>query len=250
MVSVTARAILVIAVSAIAQPRFEVASIKPSSSAELDAIKLSGRSGLFPEQGISVTGNRVTVLGLTPYTLIRAAFSLRAPQLSSTPTWTANESYDISAQAENPLTFAQARQMLQTLLTDRFQLAFHYEIKEGSAYTLAVGKTGHKLTESLALEYSTHVTSGSSQIHMRIACTTIPQLCARLSTFMDRPIVDQTNLKGVFDLTLDFAPEGVDSTEFPSIFTALQEQLGLKLESAKAPIKVLVVDRMERPSAN
>jgi uncharacterized protein (TIGR03435 family) len=245
-----AGAALFVAAFALAQPRFEVASIKPASSAELDAIKRSGRSGLFPEQGISISGNRVAVLGLTPSTLIRAAFSLRATQLSNTPDWTANESYDISAEAESTLTFPQARQMLQTLLTDRFQLKFHREVKQGAAYALIAGKTGPKLSESLASEYSTHVTSGSNQVHMKISHATIGQICARVSTFLDRPIVDQTNLKGVFDLTLDFAPEGAESSEFPSIFTALQEQLGLKLESAKAPIEVLVVDKIERPSAN
>jgi uncharacterized protein (TIGR03435 family) len=108
VVSSTAPAILLLAASALAQPRFEAASIKPASSAELDAIKRSGRSRLFPEQGISVSGNRVTVLGLTPYTLIRAAFSLRAAQLSNAPDWTANESCDISAEGLQQLLWKSA----------------------------------------------------------------------------------------------------------------------------------------------
>ncbi len=239
-------------------PKFEVASIKPSSSAELDAIKRSGRSSLFPEQGISISGNRVTVLGLTTITLIRAAFSLRADQFSGAPDWTATEPYDIAAQADSgiALSFPQVREMLQTLLADRFQLHFHRETKEGIAYALVVGKTGAKLKASAAPEYSTHVIAGKSQVQMTIFKATVAQLCARLSPFVGRPVTDQTGLTGLFDMKLEFAPEGLDGVagaeprDFPSIFTALQEQLGLKLESTKAPVEGFVIDRIEHPSSN
>lgn len=237
--------------------KFEVASIKPASSAELDAIKLSGRSSLFPEQGISISGNRVTVSGLTTITLIRAAFSLRAGQYSGEPSWTAAEPYDIAAQAESGvvLSFPQVRQMLQALLAERFQLKFHRETKEGAAYALVAGKAGSKLNASAAAEYSTHVTAGKNQAQVTIFHATMAQFCARLATFAGRPVMDRTGLNGVYDLKLAFAPEGLDAAgsearEFPSLFTALQEQLGLRLESTKAPIEVFVIDHVEAPSAN
>ncbi|HTB13528.1 MAG TPA: TIGR03435 family protein [Bryobacteraceae bacterium] len=230
---------------------FEVASIKPASSAEIDSIKKSGRSSLFPEQGISISGSRVNVKGLTAVTLIRAAYNLRSDQLVGVPGWSASEPYDIAAKAEVALTFAQARQMLQALLADRFQLKFHRETKEDIAYALVVGKAGTKLTPSAAAEYSTHVNAGKSQVQMSIVKATMPQLCGRLATFVDRPVADQTNLAGSFDVKLSFAPDGLeDSRELPSIFTALQEQLGLKLEATRAPVEILVVDKVARPSAN
>lgn len=243
--------LLLAATFALAQPvaKFEVASVKPASSAELDAIKRSGRSSLFPEQGISISGNRVKVLGLATATLVRAAFNLRAAELSGAPDWTASDAYDIDATAESALTFPQARQMLQTLLAERFQLKFHRETKEGSAYSLVAAKSGPKLQASAAAEYSTHVNAGKTQVQMTISRATIAQLCGRLSTFLGRPVLDGTNLMGVFDARLNFAPEGEEG-DYPSIFTALQEQLGLKLESTKSPIDVLVVDHVEHPSAN
>jgi uncharacterized protein (TIGR03435 family) len=238
---------------ALSQPaaKFEVAAIKPASSAELDAIKRSGRSSLFPEQGISISGNRVTVLGLTTETLIRAAYNLRAYQFSGGAGWTSTEAYDIAAKAETgtALSFAQVRLMLQTLLADRFRLEFHRETKEGPGYALGVGKSGSRLKTSAAPEYSTHVTAGKSQVQMTLSKASIDQLCGRLSTFVSRPVVDQTGLTGVFDLKLSFTPDDGES-ESPSIFTALQEQLGLKLESTKTPIDVLIIDRIARPSAN
>jgi uncharacterized protein (TIGR03435 family) len=245
--------LLLAATVALAQPeaKFEVASVKPASSSELDAIKRSGRSSLFPEQGISISGSRVRVLGLATATLVRAAFNLRAAELSGAPNWTANDAYDIDATAEtgSALTFPQARQMLQTLLVERFQLKFHREMKEGSTYSLIAAKSGPKLKASAAAEYSTHVTAGKTQVQMTVSRATIAQLCGRLSTFVGRPVADGTNLTGVFDAKLNFAPEGEEG-DFPSIFTALQEQLGLKLEPAKASIEVLAIDHLEHPSAN
>jgi uncharacterized protein (TIGR03435 family) len=231
---------------------FEVASIQPTSPSEIDAIKRSGRGSMFPEQGISISGNRVSVKGLTVATLIRAAYNLRAGQLSGEPGWSATEPFDIAASAEGALTFPQVRQMLQALLADRFQLKFHRETKEGAAYALVIAKAGPKLAPSVAADYTTHVTAGKSEVQMAIFRASMAQLCGRLATFVGRPVVDRTELSGVFDLQLIFAPEDLEGEprESPSIFTALQEQLGLKLESARAPVEILVVDRLGRPSSN
>jgi uncharacterized protein (TIGR03435 family) len=230
---------------------FAVASIKPSPADELDAIKRSGRSPLFPEQGISISGDRVTVAGLTVATLIRAAFNLRASQLSRGPDWIGNDAYDIVASAEGgTLTFEQARTMLQTLLADRFQLKFHKEMKEGVVYALVAGRNRSKLRESAAGKYSTRANVGSSQIQLTMSGATTAQLCGRLSTFVARPVIDKTGLGGMFDLSLEFAPENAESSEFPSIFTAVQEQLGLRLESARGPVEIFVIDRVERLSGN
>ena len=110
---------------------------------------------------------------------------------------------------------------------------------------------GPKIAPSAAAEYSTHVTAGKSQVQMTILKATMPQLCGRLATFVDRPVEDRTNLAGAFDVKLSFAPQDLeDSRELPSIFTALQERLGLRLESTRAPVEILVIDKVERPSAN
>ncbi len=243
--------LLLTTLAVFAQPRFEVASIRPASEAEIEAIKRGGRSSLFPEQGISIFGNRMTALGLTVVNLIRSAYVLRAPELSDAPDWAANESYDVMAEAESgaALSFPQVRLLLQSLLVDRFQLQFHRETKPSAAYLLVAAKNGPKLKASPADAYSTHVTVGSDAIHMTVSHATMAQLCARLSTFVGRPVVDQTGLAGVFDATLDFAPEEEES-DSPSIFNALREQLGLKLEAGKAPVEVLIIERIERPTPN
>jgi uncharacterized protein (TIGR03435 family) len=265
MVRSTSRAVLFVLavyIAAAQSATFEVASIKLTPSAELDAIKRSGRSALFPEQGISISGNRVTVRGLTAATLIRAAYSLRAYQtVAGGPNWVANDFYDIAAKAEggDALTFDRVRQMLQTLLADRFQLKYHRETKDGIAYALTQNKTGPKLKESAALEYSTSVKAGPGEIQMTISRATTAQLSGRLSTFVGRPVLDNTGLAGVFDIKLQFAPEnleggsaepGPEPKEFPSVFTALQEQLGLKLEATRAPVETLVIEQIVHPSAN
>jgi uncharacterized protein (TIGR03435 family) len=142
--------------------------------------------------------------------------------------------------------------MLQQLLADRFALRLHRETKEITIYSLIVGKNGPKLKEGgSAGPYLSRPSPG------RLAGqrASMSSLASALAGNLGRPVIDNTGLKGGYDFSLewtaDAAPDAVPAdTSGPSLFTALQDQLGLRLESKKAPIEVLIIDRAEKPSPN
>jgi uncharacterized protein (TIGR03435 family) len=227
--------------------RFEVASIRVHSFA-------SGDRG-----GPPISGNRFMFTGNLNQ-LIMYAYDLKGGyQLSGGPSWaihpqTDGDYYDISAKAEGADVLAQslARQLLQTLLADRFQLRLHREMREMPVYALVVGKAGPKLKESapdatLRMTASVSVTTVTSIFTK----SQMDSLVRVLSGAADRPVLDQTGLTGFYDYKVEFArdPASAESSA-PSIFTAVQEQLGLKLEPEKGSIEVLVIDHADRPSEN
>jgi uncharacterized protein (TIGR03435 family) len=231
----------------------EVASVKKH-------VEQSGRARF------SVSGSRVTVVALDLYDLILEAYNLRDYQLSGAAGWmgggsnlsdiVANEKsadfYDISAKAEGdtPLTRDQARSILQTVLADRFHLMIHRETKDLPVYTLTVGKNGPKIKESAA---DTQFSAGQEigpLAKMTDRKTTMTQFAGFLSVYADRPIVDKTGLTGFYDFTLEWSVNDAQDSAAPSIFTAVQEQLGLKLEPSRAPLEVLVIDHAAQPSEN
>ena len=229
-------------------PILEVASVRLHITAPSD-------SGSTP-----ISGNRLTFVGSTLKQLIIYAYDLKVYQYSGGPDWATGpmdqNSYDIVAQAEGEqaLTQARARQLLQLVLADRFQLKTHREKKEMPVYGLVIGKGGPKFKESapdskgatVGRVTPTTITSTFSQQRLDL-------LVRLLSSSADRPVLDQTGLTGLYDFKLEYArdPAAVSSdTAAPSIFTAIQEQLGLKLESQMAPIEITIVDHAERPTAN
>jgi uncharacterized protein (TIGR03435 family) len=269
MVRWLAVAVLVISVSAVAHARgqaasapvsapvFEVATIKP--------VEHDAKSGRF----IVMQGtNRFVERDYTLKLLIAAAYDLNPKAISGGPDWMDSDHYDILALTPGDKRPSHDEQMamLRMLLTDRFQLTFHRESKEFSIYELQIVKGGVKpgLRESKAAP-------GDPP---QLISTVYPQklvLPARNATMtdfvsllqravLDRPVVDKTGLTGRYDFDLEWAP---DETQFggdvpvaptdapsPPFFTAIQQELGLKLEATRGPIDALVVDRAERPSAN
>ncbi len=218
---------------------FEVASIKPGNS-------LERRSNAVVDQVRTVLTN------VSLRQCVEAAYGIQDPELSA-PDWLDSVRFDIDARppAIHPKNYLQP--MLKTLLEERFKLAAHFETKIVSGYALTVGKTGAKLKAAEAGEPATS-TSAS-----RFSGTKIPidRLNQFLSGLLDRPVIDKTGLTGVFDIDIHFVWQ--DSTfaassepaNGPTIFTALEEQLGLKLQAEKLPFRVVVVDRMERePTSN
>jgi len=189
------------------------------------------------------------------------AYDVRNYQLLGSPDWVNDDPYDIAAKAEgdSALTVDQVRQLLQALLADRFQLKLHRETKELSIYSLVVGKNGQKLKEATGDQFSMNIIRRPGQTLITVSKGTMAQLSATLSSQVGRPVLDMTGLKGGYDFKLTFAPESLqadanaaasDSNNAPSIFTAVQEQLGLRLDSTKGPVEVLVIDHVERPSEN
>jgi uncharacterized protein (TIGR03435 family) len=155
------------------------------------------------------------------------------------------------------------QQKLQALLADRFQLSIHRETKEQPLYALVIGKSGSKLQESQSKHDARHMMMGGGDFEGQ--GVPLEMLTAALSRQLGRPVIDHTRLKGHYDFKLEWTPEpgqsggplppGVEGPppadlNGPSLFTAIQEQLGLRLESQKGPVDVLVVDRVEKPSEN
>jgi uncharacterized protein (TIGR03435 family) len=188
------------------------------------------------------------------------AYHLNASyQISAGPSWMDSDSdrFDIVANApgESAPTGDDVRRMLQSLLADRFQLKLHRETQERPVYALVVAKNGPKLKESGPdKEFSTTV-RGSQTAQLTMTKATMEQLAIQLSgSGLDRPVLDKTGLAGHYDIALNWIPEyaGPPASDSNSVnvFTAVQEQLGLRLEPQKAPVEILVIDHAEKPSEN
>jgi uncharacterized protein (TIGR03435 family) len=228
---------------------FEVASVKPSDPDS------RGTHTDFPNGTFHATG-------VTAKLCIILAYDIQAFQLEGGPSWIANERYDIVAKvaagqvkgAHDPERIVQMRTGLQGLLADRFQLRIHRETKLMPAYVLVAAKSGFKLKETPDNGHGTNVGADSARGKLTAQQISMQSLASNLSWILNSPVADMTGIKGVFDLKLDWAPEeGAATAEpatGPSIFTALQEQLGLKLDKQKAPMEMVVIDRIEKPSEN
>ena len=138
--------------------------------------------------------------------------------------------------------------MVQSLFADRFKLVAHREMKESPVYLLTIAKTGSKLHPGGAVRFNGGVQGDASGKPDWPDGMTMSQLAGILSNYTDRLVVDRTGLTGTYGITLDFSL--TDRDDRPSIFTAVQEQLGLKLEPTKAPVEVLVIDSVNKPSEN
>jgi uncharacterized protein (TIGR03435 family) len=226
-----------------------------NASFEVASIKL--HPGVVTMSGGGVRGATFSETAVTLRDLIQSAYDLRIDQISGGPSWMESERYDIAAKAEGeaPIAKEQLPKMLQALLAERFKLKVHRETRETPVYELVVGKSGPKLKEASANAKEGGFTRGSNTgaMHSEISKGTMDQLARQISLTAGRPVIDKTGLTGYYAYTLDWAsanrPPDADS-DTPSMFTAVQEQLGLKLESTKAPVEVLVVDRAEKPSEN
>jgi len=235
---------------------FEVATIKPTPS-EWNA----GR--FFRMQ----TANQFAARNYTLRVLISAAYNLNPKAISGGPAWVDSDRYDIVARTPGEVRPNMDEQlaMLRKLLADRFNLTFHREKKEMPIYVLTVAKNGPKLTESQPVQNPEGppplvfvLAPDVVKVPARSATTTEFTYILQRSAF-DRPVLDKTGLTARYDFDLEFAPDEslfggllkapADATR-PGIFAALQEQLGLKLESTKGPVDAIVIDRIDRPSEN
>jgi uncharacterized protein (TIGR03435 family) len=188
------------------------------------------------------------------------AYDVTPKQISGVPGNLDKNGYDIEASCEHPMTKEQSARMLQTLLADRFRLVIHREEREQPVYGLVVGKGGSKLHESPPDETGRpeQKRNGTAVVFTR---TPMSRLTLVLSQLVGRIVVDETALTGRYDFTLEYAPENTgrggegenapaDASGLPSIFTALQKQLGLKLQADKGTVEFIVVDHAETLSAN
>jgi uncharacterized protein (TIGR03435 family) len=162
--------------------------------------------------------------------------------------WIDERSYDILAKADQPAAEPELLTMLQPLLADRFQLQIHHETRTLPGYELTVDKDGVKATVVTDPARTPGGNGGRGFIDGYASA--FGSLASRLSALLGRPVVNVTNDKRRFDFHLKWNPDDTAASDMPSLFTALQEQLGLKLESKKVSVDVLVIDRAELPSEN
>jgi uncharacterized protein (TIGR03435 family) len=237
------------------RPVFEVASIKPNTSVE-------------PSGGSEFAAGRFTGKDVTAKRVIGLAFQpLLGNQIVGGPAWLDTDRFDIQAKASGDPSAAQLRLMLQSLLEERFKLVTHRETRELPVYNLVMargdGKAGARLRPSQTNCVNDRPPTPVSQVTIPQCAFTFTDTAlrgkgvtmralARELSFVGRVVLDKTDLAGQFDVDLEWAsvPSGPDvpADAGPSIFTTLQEQLGLKLESTKGPVDVLVIDHVEHPT--
>jgi uncharacterized protein (TIGR03435 family) len=217
---------------------FEVASVRPSPPNH-------GYTAISP-----FGSERFTATNASLSYLIQLAFSIDGRhQLSGAPDWLDSEFFDINAKAPDGahLTYEQLQPFLQQLLQQRFHLVAHRETRNLPGYILVVAKGAPKL----------HITRGGAPYgylfsgKLRLQNSDIDALAATLTTPVGRPVLNKTRIEGNYDVKLDYAPEGDTASPLPNIFTAIQEQLGLKLEAEKVPVQMLIIDHVDKtPTEN
>lgn len=233
-------------------PVFEVATIKKSAG------ETPGASfGSFP-------GGRWVMTNAPIRGLILTAFPTETGELIGAPAWIETDRYDVNAKAEGDPPRETTRLMLQSLLRDRFAFRARYEEHERDVYFLTVARPGAVKLKPTSLDCAAmeklperpRAPSGAPLCGMSVGGTrfeahgmSLAPLVTNLRSRVGRVVIDRTGLTGQYDFVLEFAVRPED-TDRPSVFAAVEEQLGLKLEPGRAPLRVLVIEHIERPTAD
>ncbi len=237
------------------QPAFEVTSVRPNPS------------GAGSATGPYLAGSRVVATNVSLEMLLERAYRVFPFQISGGPSWLNADRFDIEGKESGNPSEEQAWPMLQSLLADRFKLSIHRETKEMPVYELTVAKGGVKFKEGKCVgtpgpSNPCGGVSGSRRGTLMGRVASVSDVAESLSATLGRVVVDKTGLTGNYDFDLQWTPDesvlrGLRDPDAPppdpngpSIFMALQEQLGLELKSAKGAVEILVIDRAEKPDAN
>ena len=205
--------------------------------------------------------NGASMTNITAFQLFWFAYAIQMEdQIAGLPGWARTEQFDIEAKMDDEVLAAlqklpdkeqqhQRQLMQQAILAERFKLKVHHEIKEQPIYDLVIAKGGRKFKESPPSE-AQRMTAGGNRI--MVQGMSLDNLVGNLSGTTGRLVIDETGLTGNYDFELKWTPDDQQGAADagPTLFTALEEQLGLKLVPAKGPVDVFVIDHVERPSAN
>jgi uncharacterized protein (TIGR03435 family) len=227
-------------------PVFDVATIKPAATPS------DGHTHINYPPDDSFSASNITLPALMQW-----AYEMPETQILGGPPWFSSTRFDIQAKADigdqnkglrNDQINEIKRLMVQALLADRFQLKLHQETRALPAYDLVVAKGGSKLQPSKSGGKSI----GTSHRHFNGEGLTMTIIAEELSKIAGRVVVDKTGLDGRYDFKLQWTPDDAvaGDNDPPTLFTAIQEQLGLKLEPAKEPVPVLVIDHVDQPTPN
>lgn len=216
--------------------RFEVVSIRP--------VPPDSQGGISEPVG---TEFRAHAMPLS--VLVQMTFGINPNQMVI-PEWAQGVKVDIAAKtgSDVPLTYEQMKPLMQTMLAERFKMAYHRETREVQGYDMVVAKGGLQLTPA---KPGSSKVGGGRPGAIDLPNTTMKGLAGMLTAMLMRPVADKTGAAGDYDVKLRFATEKDAESTLPSIFTSLQEELGVKLESAKVPVEMVVIDHLEKtPTEN
>ena len=239
-----ATAALSLAQTRVVPQTFDVVSIKPNVT------------GSVVHRATTLPGGVFTATNVSLESLMSRAFGVVEAQIEGGPRWIGSDEYDVEARANTSaeMSSEEVRPALQAMLADRFGLKVHRESRQGQIYSLTIAKGGPKMKEHTG-EGRTGIGAsvGGGKIEIRGTNTRMARLAEYLSSQMGRPVVDHTGLSGEYDFFVAWASDDSASNDTNggvSVFAALQEQLGLKVEAAKGPIETIVVDSATKASAN
>jgi uncharacterized protein (TIGR03435 family) len=228
--------------SAQAPPSFEVATVRPTAGAIPGVPAFLGQQKTTPD---TLTARNTGLLEL-----IQRAYAITTQEITGVPDWVRDARYDLIGKSAQPASDAELWSMVQPLLEDRFKFKYHHEPREVSGLAIVVGKNGPKLTASEggsnAIAFSNGVLTGSNVPILRLA-----QI---LSSVLRVPVKDATGLEGTYNFSIKPAKYASDAKGVQGLqsmlITAIQEELGLKLESRKFEVQVMVIDHIEQPGEN
>jgi uncharacterized protein (TIGR03435 family) len=237
-----------------AKPGFDVATIKRTEP--------NISSGTF----FTIRGSHVIAVNTNGNDLVSLAYGLHSKQIVNGPPWLLTARFDIEGvpDVEGRPNHDQVKLMIQKLLATRFKLVLHHEQRELAVYAIIIGKNGPKLTKTDRKPSDNTNFSYTNRVVLTVRNATMADFADGMqASFMDRPVVNQTGLTDRYDFLLKWTPDGSqsglgekmpppadDANAPPGLYTAIEEQLGLKLVSTKAPVDVLVIDHIEMPSEN
>jgi uncharacterized protein (TIGR03435 family) len=221
-------------------PSFEVSTVRPSAG------PIPGVPAFLGHQG--TTADTLTARHTALVEIIRRAYGVVDQELVGAPAWTRDQRFDIVGKSATPATDAELWSMVRPLLEDRFKLKYHREPREVSGLALVVGRNGHKLKRSEG--GSNNISAAGGVLTGRNV--TMSRFVGLLSSVMQRPVRDETGLDGTYDFQVDPRQyAGTGPINLPSmVVTAIQEELGLRLESRKFELQVMVIDHVQPPDEN
>jgi uncharacterized protein (TIGR03435 family) len=229
-----------------ADPDWEVAVVKPS-----DPNDTAG-------QHMRIRGRHIFFYDTTLDQFLLLGYGIQSSQLANEPTWAKTQRWDIDGvpDVDGTPSWDQTKALMRKILAERFGLQLHHEQRELPVFALTPAKSGPKLTPNTTdpngwMDQQNSETNGRHIENLKDA--SMADLVLILQFQVDRPVVDQTSLKGRYDFKLQWTKDDAQTTAPdapPGLFTAIQDQIGLKLERLKAPADVLVIDKVERPGAN
>jgi len=206
--------------------------------------------------GFNAEGDRMKIHNKSVSSIMQVAYAINPRQIVGAQDWCFNETFDIvgTTDTQGELTGPQFQALLQNLLADRFGLKFHHDKRDLPVYAIQIAKGGPKFKPAGPSEQPDSDDNRNGQDEtISLISASLNDFTMRMQLFVDRPVVDQTRLTGKYDFALHYTVDETrtsDPNAPPALFTAIQQQLGLKLQPTKAPVDVFVIDHVEQPSAN